>query len=393
MKKIKILAAGIMMFLAVVCMPQKAYAAENIGVIQVSDITDVSSVGVSKVFQVGNGMYSNTAQFTLKKQAYVYVGVYSTVCSQGYTNLGIMNNFSIYSDPSCSNLVYNGRNTEISAKEKITKYLLLDAGTYYIHFAKEPTDSYIKESNGEFKISIAAQYLNTTAVKNGSRARAKAISTDKNVSGLLSNATRISWYKFNVASDTAVNISASLENDIGEKHFPSSMTGVTLYRSNNRIYNRFNISDNYYQTAYSNTVTLPAGTYYLAVSGNSSYGAYSWNNTKLIANKYENMGILRLKVTTVKKTSIQSLKNVKGKKAQAAYKAVSGAKGYQIQYSTDKKFKKGVKNINAKSTKATISKLSKGKRYYVRVRAFKYNENGQKLYGAWSAAKNVLISK
>ena len=56
-----------------------------------------------------------------------------------------------------------------------------------------------------------------------------------------------------------------------------------------------------------------------------------------------NMGVVNLKITTVKKTKISKLSNVKGKKAQVTYNKVSNAKGYEIQYSTDKKFKKGVK--------------------------------------------------
>lgn len=54
---------------------------------------------------------------------------------------------------------------------------------------------------------------------------------------------------------------------------------------------------------------------------------------------------------------------MKGKKAQVTYNKVSNAKGYEIQYSTDKKFKKGVKvkKANAKTTKVTLTKLTKGK--------------------------------
>ncbi len=49
-------------------------------------------------------------------------------------------------------------------------------------------------------------------------------------------------------------------------------------------------------------------------------------------------------------------------------------KGYEIQYSTDKRFKKDVKVITikkAKTTKKTINKLQSKKKYYVRIRTFK----------------------
>ena len=107
------------------------------------------------------------------------------------------------------------------------------------------------------------------------------------------------------------------------------------------------------------------------------------------------MGVVNLKITTVKKTKISKLSNVKGKKAQVTYNKVSNAKGYEIQYSTDKKFKKGVKvkKANAKTTKVTLTKLTKGKKYYVRVRAYRVDEDDNRVHASWSEAKSVKITK
>ncbi len=103
----------------------------------------------------------------------------------------------------------------------------------------------------------------------------------------------------------------------------------------------------------------------------------------------------KLQLPTVKKTKISKLSNVKGKKAQVTYNKVSNAKGYEIQYSTDKKFKKGVKvkKANAKTTKVTLKKLTKGKKYYVRVRAYRVDEDDNRVNGSWSEAKSVKITK
>ena len=75
------------------------------------------------------------------------------------------------------------------------------------------------------------------------------------------------------------------------------------------------------------------------------------------------------------------------------YKKVSGAKGYEISYSTDKKFKKAVTKKNTAKTSYTISKLKKGKTYYVRIRAYKMDSTGKKVYGKYSSVKKVKISK
>ena len=90
---------------------------------------------------------------------------------------------------------------------------------------------------------------------------------------------------------------------------------------------------------------------------------------------------------------IKSIKTVKGRKLKLAWKKDTRADGYQIQYSTDKKFKKGVKTLTVKKNKTiskTISKLAKGKAYYVRVRSYKnakISGKTQKLPSAWSSAR------
>ncbi len=80
---------------------------------------------------------------------------------------------------------------------------------------------------------------------------------------------------------------------------------------------------------------------------------------------------------------------VTGKKAKVTLQKVSGAAGYQIVYSTDKKFKKNVKKVTISGTSKTISKLSKGRTYYIKVRAYKKDSTGAKVYGSFSSIKKV----
>lgn len=95
------------------------------------------------------------------------------------------------------------------------------------------------------------------------------------------------------------------------------------------------------------------------------------------------------------KAVIKSLNMVKGKKLKVTWKKDKRAAGYEIQYSTDSKFKDKkvtkttiVKNKNTASK--TFSKLKEGRKYYVRIRSYKnikVNGKSQKLYGAWSNKK------
>ena len=94
--------------------------------------------------------------------------------------------------------------------------------------------------------------------------------------------------------------------------------------------------------------------------------------------------------TKIPSTSISSIK-VKNEAITIKWKKKSGITGYQIQYSTNSKFKKGNKSIkikNAKTISKKITKLKAAKKYYVRIRTYK----GKK-YSKWSKVKSAKISK
>ena len=89
-------------------------------------------------------------------------------------------------------------------------------------------------------------------------------------------------------------------------------------------------------------------------------------------------------------TSITSL-SAKDNGFKIKWKKKSGITGYQIQYSTNSKFKKGNKSIkikNAKTISKKITKLKVAKKYYVRIRTYK----GKK-YSKWSKAKSIKTTK
>ncbi len=108
-------------------------------------------------------------------------------------------------------------------------------------------------------------------------------------------------------------------------------------------------------------------------------------------------GTVAPSVPTVKikvgKATISSLKNSKKKAAVLKLKKVSGAKGYEVVYSTNKKFKKSVKRKTTKKLSVTLKKLKKNKTYYVKARAYKFDSNGAKVYGKYSKVKKVKIRK
>lgn len=115
--------------------------------------------------------------------------------------------------------------------------------------------------------------------------------------------------------------------------------------------------------------------------------------------------------TTSKATGKVSVKKAKVKKAKKGYaskkikltlKKVKNIRGYKIQISKKKKFKKGniifkkfIKSSKkVKKAKFTIKskKLMNRKKLYVRARAY-IVVDGKKKYGKWSKAKKIKISK
>ena len=92
--------------------------------------------------------------------------------------------------------------------------------------------------------------------------------------------------------------------------------------------------------------------------------------------------------TKIPSTSISSIK-VKNEAITVKWKKKSGITGYQIQYSTNSKFKKNNKKIKIKNSK-TVSKkitgLNPTQKYYVRIRTYK----GKK-YSSWSKRKCIIV--
>lgn len=96
---------------------------------------------------------------------------------------------------------------------------------------------------------------------------------------------------------------------------------------------------------------------------------------------------------SVKKAVFRKVTSKKKKKATLTWKADKKCTGYQIQYSTDKKFKKKVvaKYVKSyKKTSITIKNLKSKTKYYFRIREYK-TVNGKKYFGKWSSIKKCSI--
>jgi len=93
------------------------------------------------------------------------------------------------------------------------------------------------------------------------------------------------------------------------------------------------------------------------------------------------------------RVKISSVQNSASKAMTVKIKKVSKADGYQLAYAT-KLSMKNKKLVSFTGSSKTVKKLSKGKRYYVVVRAYKYDSTNKKVYGKYTLIpKSVKIKK
>lgn len=121
--------------------------------------------------------------------------------------------------------------------------------------------------------------------------------------------------------------------------------------------------------------------------GRKNVGKYTVKVT--LKNDYAGSKTVSFKINPPK-SAVKKLK--KGKKSFTVYvkKQSKQTSGYQVQYSTSKKFKSPkTKSLTSyKKTSLKVKKLKKHKKYYVRVRTYK-KVGKPKYYSSWSSAKSV----
>lgn len=166
-----------------------------------------------------------------------------------------------------------------------------------------------------------------------------------------------------------------------------SVTGYKVYTCDSKGNNQ-----KYYKTVSSNSckvTKLKAGEYkYFKVR------AYKTANNKTIYGDYSSVFKTVVKPAKVTLNSVSKSKDKK--KIIVKWKNV-GCTGYEIQYTTDKNFKKGIKTVKVKSSSAkskSISVPKNNKTYYVRIRAYRqYNNNKTKVNGSWSSKLSTTFNK
>ncbi len=283
----------------------------------------------------------------------------------------------------------------------------LPAGTYFIRVS-----GYNSACDRQYSATPKCTYVSNWETEfNDDFTTADPLSMGTTRYGVCTDYGDDDWYKFVLNSSASVSVSIT--------HTKASVDGywsVYLYKYEGSgarsqvAYKSIYISDTNYTFP---TQGFSAGTYFVKVRGNNSacgrqYGV-TVNYKSLTAgagytyrvrayrtvggkNYYSGWAYMTAytKPATPNLTGLRATKS--GHKIKATWKKVGGsASGYQIYWAKDKNFKKVVSKTTVsgqKKTSYTGKNFTKGKRYYVKVRAYK-TVNGNKIYGAWSNVRNV----
>jgi len=243
-------------------------------------------------------------------------------------------------------------------------------------------------------------------VNNNIIGNANPISLDATYNGMLAFNDDVDFYSFTVPSGTQI-INISANQSIYFSVY--SMTGEKIAGSWYAYKN-----DSTGVASKSESVSLDAGTYCLKIEKDyscfysfsiNSPHQHSYNYAYTVKSTYTSQGYdvytcscgasYTTNYRAVKKLGKVNLKSVSSARKKHAIKASwdkkSGANGYQIYYSRNKNFKNlSAKKIvkGGKKTSYVGKNFTKGRKYYVKVRAYK-NVNGRKVYGKWSNVKTV----
>lgn len=347
----------------------KAVSAQNIeqdAVVNKVDsimVSDPSSV--SNTYNWGSGTSSITdvykVKFTLTNTAYVKVSVNSTVCYEHNSSLGALNSAKITTmNGQQIGKAIGGPNNLLFSNENYQGYLLLEKGTYYVKYDGKCDESYSENSQGIVTTTVEAQYLNRTGNVNGISSKSMIPLTNGKTSyGYISNLYDEQYFAITLDKTSKVNFNMSIAdtpsaytpsfsyslysiNGIDYKEHIKQQKALNYDSFDNYLLGR-NINFTYPNSGETGYVTLPAGTYYLKISKDDSWGV--------------NAGEIKVTPNVTEENS--------NKNTNPVVKTLNPPKL--------KSYKKNTKKITGIATKGSVVKIKIGKKTYT----VKVKKNGK----------------
>lgn len=360
----------------------------SLNVITVNSFDDTSNIPIQK-FLYSKGEISNSYTFTLEKRGYVQLYIKSEVGFERGNKAGTIRECSVLSK---DGLIMNSDRVTthvLSYGGYITRYLLLDAGTYTIKMNRDVTDSYVKETQGYVYFYVMTKPVESDTENNTSPENAFVMKNGKTYSGFLTCTTRDEYYCFTLMETSDVNISFMQTSFLSTK-VSVGKPGVGIYNAETDACFGSVLLQKRYDIVYTKSyVKLKKGTYYIRISGD-----YRMSNTNLRDTSFKTYAETQLSVSWVGNDNDAPDKPVI-KKAMAGTKIVKGTGEPDSTVTVVHKGKKYTSTVNKKGRfKVTVgSKLKLDD--YIKVYLKDYSKNKSKkekvLIKAHKIAKPTLI--
>ncbi len=373
LKKVMAVMSAMMMLLAVTILSRQEANAET--------FSDAKNISVNKTYygtiQERSKYEQDYYKFTVSDAGCVTVHFTNPLQndSGAYWWVGLYD--SSYNAIASADIYGNTTSTNLAATG-------VQRGTYYIKVQSASWDSCCSNST----YGIKAVYTKSSVWEkecNENPTTATPITLNTTYYGTTADSSRYEqdYYKFTVSSKKTYVIGLTTSNlKDGNAYWV-----MYLYDAQ---YNAIASADIYgNRTYHAIKAKLPKGTYYIKVQS-ASYDSSDNSPYRLKVSSYSSI--------TPKKTSVNGKIAAKSRGFTVKWKKVSkGITGYQVQYSTSKKFtNKTTKTVSKSKTSLKVKKLKANKKYYVRVRTYKtYNINGEnvKVYSGWSKVKTVKTKR
>lgn len=261
-------------------------------------------------------------------------------------------------------------------KDKVTEYLGLSRTDYGSLVTKQFGHDIVGYyfTNGEYN----AKGVSEIAVKSGDRLFAGAYS-DKNYSDQYSYLTKTAY---TATAGEKITVKVSVFNSVSSRIIKPAAARLNIV-VDKRTGKLTAVKTSYKNGAATFTLTKP-GTYTVAPTG--TVNIKSWTGADIAGKIFGEASTVTVKAPKIATAKITGLK-AGTKKATVSVKKIKGAK-YQIKYK--KKGSSKWSKVNTKLTKKTIKNLKKGKKYSVKVRAYK-TVGGKNYFGKFSATKTVKV--
>lgn len=247
----------------------------------------------------------------------------------------------------------------------------LDCGTYYIMLS----EVYGDDGKYTFK-QVSSTVVSDEKEPNDSIEQAQNVQLNEKISGMLATGDYTDFYKIKVPAKCNITFNV-----------PSNFEDMILYiydeegNEVKRAYSSWN--KNSKKSALKVIYKISAGTYYVQLKKDwdkGPSGTYTFTASKTKAPS-------KVKITKTKR----SKKDWRGyRDIYLKWAKSTNAEGYQIYVASNSKFRNADKYTTDKRTYTTWS-YKTGKTYYVKIRGYRQNSDGEYIYGKFSAVKKIKL--